>query len=153
MPLSYCRPTVVAGVLCAALIAGPTMPRAVASGHGAPAEGHGAAPKHSGPPMIDLGDFYIENFRPTHNEHGFIHFSLHVALKEETSDATIERLKHWQKRMRDQAITAVRSIGAAELAEPELARVQRMILIRLKRMPLTDLIERLYVTDFSVGEG
>ena len=130
-----------------------------ASGHGAAAAtGHGAstAPSDSKlPRTFDLGEFDIRNFRPTHNEIANIKFSLHVVFAPTTSDAELAELENWKRRLRDQAITAVRSADAVDLAEPTLKHVQKIMLLRIKRLPLPtkEPVVGLYLTDFAVSSG
>jgi hypothetical protein len=134
-------------------------PPARAADHGAPASnGHGgsAAPSDSKlPRTFDLGEFDIRNFRPTHNEIANIKFSLHVVLAPTTSDAELAELENWKRRLRDQAITAVRSADAVDLAEPTLTHVQKIMLLRIKRLPLPtkEPVVGLYLTDFAVSSG
>jgi hypothetical protein len=130
-----------------------------ASGHGASAaNGHGAstAPSDSKlPRTFDLGEFDIRNFRPTHNEIANIKFSLHVVFAPTTSDAELAELENWKRRLRDQAITAVRSADAVDLAEPTLKHVQKIMLLRIKRLPLPtkEPVVGLYLTNFAVSSG
>jgi hypothetical protein len=130
-----------------------------ASDHGAPAtdvHGAGAATSDSKlPRTFDLGEFDIRNFRPTHNEIANIKFSLHVVLAPTTSEVELAELENWKRRLRDQAITAVRSANAVDLAEPTLTRVQKIMLLRIKRLPLPmkEPVVGLYLTDFAVGSG
>jgi hypothetical protein len=141
---------------------------ATASGHGhakpkdhgtakAPAERHAPAPAEAAGTFVGgtfvLGDFHLRNFRPSHNETASIRFTLHVIPAADAKPAQLDELQRWHRRLRDQAIVAVRSAAAADLAEPELARVQRLVLIRLKRLAVANLIAGVYLTDFSVGDG
>ena len=121
-------------------------------GHGEAAASEAAPKSFSGPGVIDLGEFNLENFRPAHNKVASIRFSLCLMLAPGTSEATVNRLEHWRRRLRDQAIIAIRSVDPADLDDPQLARVQRLILLRIKRLPFTDLIEAAYLTDFALGE-
>jgi len=135
---------------------------AVASDHAAPAHGesgggHGAAAAApydpTQPRTFDLGEIYIRNFRPTHNEIANIKFTLHVVFPPGTTDSVIAEVAHWKRRLRDQAITAARSADPEDLAEPKLERVQRIMLLRIKRLPLPQPVTGLYLTDFAVGSG
>jgi hypothetical protein len=144
-----------------AVMLSPAMTRmACASEHGAApaADGHGASAAAVDPKLprtFNLGDFDIHNFRPTHNEIANIHFSLHVVLAPGTSEAVLAELENWKRRLRDQAITAVRSAEPEDLAEPKLVRVQKIILLRIKRLPLPlkEPVVGLYLTDFAVSSG
>lgn len=105
------------------------------------------------PRTVDLGEFEIHSFRPTHNDVTTIRFKLYLVVAKGTGEEMITRLNHWQRRFRDQAIIAVRLAEPADLLEPDLKRVQRLIIIRLKRLPFTDLIEGVYLTEFFVEKG
>jgi hypothetical protein len=132
---------------------------AAASDHGAAGHGdsgHGgsaAAHDPTQPRTFEIGDIYIRNFRPTHNEIANIRFTLHIVFAAGTSDAVITEMEHWKRRLRDQAITAARSADAVDLAEPGLQRVQRLMLLRIKRLPLPQPVIGIYLTDFAVGSG
>jgi len=143
-------------VLLLASVASPALGSSGASSHSGSEGGHGAAAAPydpTKPRTFDVGEFDLRNFRPTHNEIANIRFSLHVVFKPGTSDAVIAELAQWKRRLRDQALTAVRSVDAADLAEPELKRVQRIMLLRLKRLPLPAPVIGVYLTDFAVSSG
>jgi hypothetical protein len=128
-----------------------------AAEQGVEAKGEGAAeakpfdPKLPRP--IDLGEFDLKNFRPTHNEIANIRFGLELVFPAGTTNETIEKLAGWRHRLRDQAITAVRTAEAKDLAEPTLTKVQKLILLRMKRMPLPEAPVGVYLTDFAVSSG
>jgi hypothetical protein len=105
------------------------------------------------PRMFDLGEFDLENFRPTHNEIANIKFNLQLALAPGTSEETMAQMAEWRHRLRDQAITAIRTADFKDLAEPKLSRVQKLIMLRLKRMPLPAPVTGVYLTDFAVSSG
>jgi hypothetical protein len=105
------------------------------------------------PRTFDLGEFDLENFRPTHNEIANIKFSMQLVFAAGTSDETMAKLAEWRHRLRDQAITAVRTADARDLAEPKLTRVQKLIMMRLKRMRLPAPVMGVYLTDFAVSSG
>ena len=145
-----------AGVLVCCCAAAPVLASGGGSGHGAPAEGHGSSPAAhdpKAPRTFDLGEFDIRNFRPTHNEIANIRFSLHLVVKPGTSDAVMAELEHWKRRLRAQAITAARMADPSDLAEPRLERVQRTMLLRIKRLPLPEPVVGVYLTDFAVTSG
>jgi hypothetical protein len=130
-------------------------PAADAGGHGG---GHGeeaaAIPYDPTlPRTFEIGEIYIRNFRPTHNEIANIKFTLHVVFAPGTGDNVMAEMVHWRRRLRDQAITAARSASAEDLAEPGLARVQRVMLLRIRRMALPQAVTGIYLTDFAVGSG
>ena len=119
-------------------------------GHGAPA----AAPYDpTQPRTFELGEIYLRNFRPTHNEIANIRFNLYIVFAPGTSDDVIAKLEHWKRRLRDQAITAARSAAPRDLGEPGLERVKRIMLLRIQRMALPQAVIGVYLTDFAVGSG
>jgi hypothetical protein len=128
-------------------------------GHGAPAEGGlGAAPAlppHDPtlPRAVDLGEFNLRNFRPTHNEIASLKFAVQVVLPPGTTDETIREFEHWKRRLRDQAITAMRTATPDDLADPKLERVNRLLFLRLKRVPTPQPISDVYLTDFAMSSG
>jgi len=128
-------------------------------GHGAPAEGgHGAEPAlppHDPtlPRAVDLGEFNLRNFRPTHNEIASLRFAVQVVLPPGTTDETVREFEHWKRRLRDQAITAMRSATPDDLADPKLKRVSRLLFLRLKRVPTPKPISDVYLTDFAMSSG
>lgn len=128
-------------------------------GHGEAEGGHGAAaptlPPHDPklPRTVDLGSFNLRNFRPTHNEIASLKFAVHVVLPPGTTDETILEFEHWKRRLRDQAITAMRAASSDDLADPKLHRVHRLLFLRLKRMPTPKPITGVYVTDFAMSSG
>jgi hypothetical protein len=65
----------------------------------------------------------------------------------------IAELAQWKRRLRDQAITAARTATAEDLAEPGLERIQRLMLLRIRRMSLPQDVIGVYLTDFAVGSG
>ena len=105
------------------------------------------------PRTFELGEIYLRNFRPTHNEIANIRFNLHLVFAPGTSDAVVAELAHWKRRLRDQAITAARSAEARDLAEPGLDRVKRIMLLRIQRLELPQEVIGVYLTDFAVGSG
>ena len=145
-----------AGVWVGACAAAPVLASSGESGHAAAAGGHAsssAAVDPKAPRTFDLGEFDIRNFRPTHNEIANIRFCIHLVLKPGTSDATMAEFDHWKRRLRDQAITAARIADPSDLAEPRLERVQRTMLLRIKRLPLPEPVIGVYLTDFAVTSG
>ena len=126
-----------------------------AAASGEPAEGH--APAEAAVPqrtdVLDLGAFRIRSTRSTDREVIDVKFSLYLVLSTSTTEADYERLLHWRHRLRDQAIIAVRSADPAEYADPELRRLQRLILFRVKRLPLDGDVIGVYLSDFAVDIG
>ena len=78
--------------------------------------------------------------------------SVHLILSFATTKADFERLQNWRQRLRDQIIIAVRSAEPADFADPKLKRIQRLILLRIRRLPTPAKIIGAYLTDFSVDK-
>jgi hypothetical protein len=126
--------------------------RARAEEHGAPAE-HGQTAKATQESMMfDAGEFDVVDFHPTHQKMPHIRFVLALKLDESSKPAERLELADWKQRIRDQAIIAVRMAEPHALAEPSLNRVRRIILLRLRRLPLPAKAVEAYITDFAVTE-
>jgi hypothetical protein len=125
---------------------------AAPTSHGA-AEGDAATGASQRTDIVDLGPFRIRSTRSTDLEVIDVKFSLHLVLSTSTTEADYERLVHWRHRLRDQAIIAIRSAEAADFADPELRRLHRLILFRVKRLPLASDVIGVYLSDFALDEG
>ncbi|QDT01379.1 hypothetical protein [Adhaeretor mobilis] len=101
---------------------------------------------------FDLGEFRLKEFRPTRNETSRVLFAVSLKLNEGTSPRTIEQLANWKQRLRNEALTAVRSLELASYQEPSLHRLQNVILLRINRLLPVPLVERIFVTEFTVGD-
>lgn len=100
----------------------------------------------------DLGSFRLREFRPTRNETAILLFAVHLKLHADVSEKTVERLDNWKQRLRNEALTAVRSVELADYQDPGLVRLQKVILLRINRLLPMPLVERIYVTEFTVGD-
>lgn len=101
---------------------------------------------------LKLGKFAFDDFHPTHQTTPHVEFALVLVLDEKTPAPVQREMLDWKERMRDQAIIAVRGAEPTALAEPELVRVRRLILLRLRRLPLPAAITDVYLTEFSVED-
>ncbi len=144
-------------VVCCAAAAAALLPgRACAVDH-APA-GHGAAEGAAGKAekridILDLGLFRIRSSRTTDREISDLKFALHLVLSSKTTEAEYEELEHWQQRLRDQVVIAVRGVEPADFDDPELRRLHRLILFRVKRLPISEMVIGVYLTDFALDHG
>jgi hypothetical protein len=150
-------PPVFGAALAALALAASPRP-AHASDHAAPAshgspEGQAEAAAPQRTDILDLGAFRIRSTRSTDREVIDVKFSLCLVLSTSTTEADYERLVHWRHRLRDQAIIAVRTADAADFADPELRRLHRLILFRVKRLPLDGDVIGVYLSDFAVDIG
>ena len=117
---------------------------------------HGTEAEETGPSRTDLlalGPFRIRGCRTTDQEIFDIRFGLNLVLSAKTTPGDFHQLEQWKNRIRDQVIIAVRSAEPEDFAEPELRRVQRLILFRVKRLATGVGIIGVYLTDFSLDEG
>ncbi len=99
--------------------------------------------------QIDLGPFRIQQIRPTRNETVEVRFELILVLPEATTKREVARLENWKHRLRDQAITSVRLAETKDFSEPELRRLQRLILLRINRILKFTRIQGLFFTRFE----
>ena len=82
-----------------------------------------------------------------------LRFALTLVLSNGVTKAEFHELESWKHRLRDQVIIAVRSAEAADFADPQLRRIQRLIMFRIRHMPIAHGILGAYITDFSIDEG
>lgn len=118
---------------------------------------HGAATAGREDPqrtdILDLGAFRVRSSRSTDREITDVKFSLEVVLPTDSTLADFHRLESWQKRLRDQAIIAVRGADPADFLDPKLQRLHRLILFRVKRLEIGNQIIGVYLTDFALDYG
>ncbi len=139
---------------CTATVVTPPAVRAAAEEHAAkPAAGEAKTDRPLRPDVFDLGEFKIKNTLPTHHVTVQIQFAMELILSATPAWADIEGLEHWRQRLRDQAIIAIRSADPADFADPQLRRVRRLIMLRLRRLPTPATIIGLYLTDFAVDKA
>lgn len=118
--------------------------------HGAEAD---AKPEVVRTDLLDLEKFRIRGCRRTDQEIIDLQFGVCLVLSSKTTEGDFHRLEHWKHRLRDQVITAVRTAEPADFVDPELRRLQRLIVFRLKRLPVCSGIIGVYFTDFTIDEG
>jgi hypothetical protein len=140
----------------AALCALPAARAMASGGGGAPAEGHGKPEETAAPVRTDvlsLDEFRIRTTRTNDGEIIDIRLGLWLVLSNTTSEHDFHALEEWKNRLRDQVIIAVRSVELEDFADPELRRLQRLTLFRVKRLPIGDKLIGVYLTDFELDEG
>ena len=126
-----------------------------ASEHKAPPEkgAHGeAGAEEELVDQLSLGTFDLHDFHPTHKKTPHIQLALTLVLDAKTTPAQHHDLANWKRRLRDQTIIAIRSAEPYALAEPGLNRVERLILLRIRRLELPAKVTSLLITDFSVTD-
>ena len=100
-------------------------------------------------PSLELGRFDLRELRFRSNVTAKILFSLHLALPHEAEDKTLEKLKRWQHRLRDQVIIALRKTEIKDLLEPDLSILRRNIMLRINRLLKVSLVEEVLITEFA----
>lgn len=103
-------------------------------------------------PRFDLGAFHVRDLRPTRDVTADLKFSLHLQLRDDVSEAAVSALEHWKHRLRDQAITAIRTAQMVDFTDPDLARVRRLINLRVNRLLPHPLVDEILVTSFTLGD-
>lgn len=103
--------------------------------------------------VLNLGQFRVRGCRSTDKEIIDIRFGLWLVLSTNTTKADFHELESWKNRLRDQVIIAVRSAAPEDFAEPELRRLERMMMFRIKRLPIGPHITGAYLMDFTLEEG
>jgi len=101
------------------------------------------------PRTIDLGDFRIRDLRPTSGETASLRFKMHLKLSSLSNQDHLSQLQQWQHRLRNQVIIAVRMADTKDFAQPGLGRLRRLILLRTNRMLRSQLVEEVYLTEFT----
>ncbi len=109
-----------------------------------------AAPKKSAArrSTLDLGDFKINDLRPTRNETAKLTFSLHLALKKDLTRKQVAQLERWKHRLRDQVITSVRIAATKDFQEPDLSRLRRTVLSRVNRLFPSKYADEVLLTEY-----
>ena len=104
-------------------------------------------------PKLDLGSFEIQNLEPARALTSKITFELHLTLPEETSPADLATLEHWQHRLREQVIVAVRVSDIVDFLDPKLDRFRRHILYRVNRLLGQIKAQEVLLADFTFSAG
>jgi hypothetical protein len=98
----------------------------------------------------ELGYFHILQLRPTRDETINVKFELHLRIAEDVPGPELEnRLNRWTARLCDQVITAVRNAETKDFTEPQLRRLQKLILLRVNRLLQFTRIEEIYLTQYE----
>ncbi len=98
---------------------------------------------------LDLGTIQLMNVEPTQNRTAHMSFDLHLLFDPQTDPQVIKELDHWQHRLREQAIVAVRATEIHDFLDPELKRFRRQILYRINRMLKTTIVTDALFANFT----
>jgi hypothetical protein len=63
--------------------------------------------------------------------------------------ADVQQLEHWKHRLRDQVIIAVRTAQDIDFQEPDLVRLRRIILFRMRRLLKADVVQDILLSEFT----
>lgn len=83
---------------------------------------------------LDLGTIQLMNVEPTQGRTAHMSFDLHLTFDPKTDPQVLQELDHWQHRLREQVIVAVRATEIHDFLDPELKRFRKQILYRVNRM-------------------
>ena len=100
-------------------------------------------------PKLDLGVLEIKNLEPTRNQTAKVTFAIHLAFTPGTDPAVVAELEHWQHRLREQVIVAVRSSELTDFTDPELLRLRKHLLYRINRVLKPIQVEAVLLADFT----
>ncbi|TWU30318.1 hypothetical protein [Bythopirellula polymerisocia] len=126
-----------------------------AMGQEAPAEDQGASASQEATtenvvqPKLDLGIIEIKNLEPTRNQTSKVTFEMHLTLPADTDPALVAALGHWQHRLREQVIVAIRVAELGDYLDPELVRLRKQILYRVNRLLKGTQAENVLLADFT----
>lgn len=121
---------------------------AAAAANGADAEETVEEPP--APVGVSLGSYYFREVRGTEGTKTRLSFSLYASVEQEHEAAFREILKAHEGRIRDQVITSLRLTETRDLNEPDLTRVRRRMLLRLRRTLPQLKIENLHFREFTL---
>ncbi len=141
----FVRILLVAAILSTAL-ANPT--RAQEPSEGDSASTDATVEEEALNPTLDLGEFKINDLRPTRNMTAKLTFKLHLAFSKSLTETQVEQLERWKHRLRDQVIVATRITQAKEFQEPDLSRFQKTILVRVNRLFQSKIAEDVLLTEY-----
>lgn len=98
---------------------------------------------------FELGKFEIREIRPTRNETTNVNFTAFFEMDPSVSTKDVQQLAHWKHRLRDQVIIAVRTAEEIDFQEPDLVRLRRIILFRVRRLLNADVVQDILLTEFT----
>jgi hypothetical protein len=98
---------------------------------------------------FDLGNFELREVQPTRNETTDVNFQAYLAMASEVTDQDFRKLGKWKHRLRDQVIIAVRTAEDADFQEPNLERLRRIILFRVRRLLKQDAVQDILLSEFT----
>jgi len=100
-------------------------------------------------PTIDLGMFHVKDLRPARNETDKVSFRIHLALQQSVSPSTVAQLEHWQHRLRNEVLIAIRLTEKTDFLEPNLHKFRRRISLRVNRALKAILVSEALLTEFT----
>lgn len=107
------------------------------------------APEVTVIPKLDLGLLEVKNLEPTRNQTSKVTFGMHLAFAPGTDPAIVSALQHWQHRLREQVIVAIRVAELGDYLDPELLRLRKQILYRINRVLKGVQAEDILLADFT----
>jgi hypothetical protein len=140
-------------LLGAAALLGPLAGRGLASDHGghADAEEDVFAESASGFRGVELGEFSIRTIRSVPARRDEVTFTLHATVKIKEFNNFDKLFGKRSNKVRDQVIAATRLVPIEDYDDPELTKLRRRILLRLRRTLPELVIDDVYVSDFNLS--
>lgn len=98
---------------------------------------------------VSLGEYLIRDFRVVEGSKLRISFELYAQVEEEDAESFRQLADSHEHRIRNEVLVAVRTCEQADFQEPDLDRMRRRILARLKRTMRMQAIQGLLVGEFE----
>ena len=98
---------------------------------------------------FNLGRFEIREVRTAREETTKISFVAYFAMSPDVSKEDLLTFEHRKHRLRDQVIIAVRAAQNLDFQEPELQRLRRLILFRVRRLLKEDVVQDILLSEFT----
>lgn len=128
-----------------------------ASGHAAPSH-EPAEAAAAEVPLVDensdgvfLGDFDVRSHYPVKAQKIDVKFVLYAAVSEENRERARHVAHERRHKIRDQVIMITRLAPLAEFDEPDLKRVRRRVLLRLRRTLPELVIDDVLISEFQIN--
>jgi hypothetical protein len=100
---------------------------------------------------VDLGNFSVRNYRAGPAQRQRVAFTLHAAVRNENFKQFEQLFEHRKNKVRDQVIVAIRLVPTEDYDDPELKKLRRRILLRLRRTLPELKFDDLFVSDFDLS--
>ena len=100
---------------------------------------------------INLGEFSIRTYRSVSGQKNRVRFTLHARVKNEDVKDFRHLLANRKHKVRDQVIIATRLVPVEDYDDPELTKLRRRVLLRLRRTLPELSIDDIYASEFTLS--